>query len=170
MATFWNKKGEGRDSEFQGGNEVAVDSEAPAGSGRMDPVSAGLAAAGRDPVGADAEAEIGKRFGSVRMVLSAGTVIEGKLNFDSPVRIDGKLTGEIFSAKTLIVAPGGEVDATIETGSLIVMGRVKGSVVAAQSVEIHPGGRVEGEIHAPSLAIKDGAVFNGKCSMAETGG
>ncbi|NLF25050.1 MAG: polymer-forming cytoskeletal protein [Deltaproteobacteria bacterium] len=163
MAAFWKKKE--LDSSVECVDESALDANQPEEytAGQESQVVADSEASERE----DVEAEISRRFGTVSMVLGAGTVIEGKLNFDSHVRIEGRLGGEIFSAKAVIVAPGGEVEATIETEHLLVLGRVKGDVLATQSIEIYPGGRLDGDVSAPNLVIKEGAVFNGQCSMPD---
>lgn len=103
----------------------------------------------------------------VRSALGPGTVIQGKLSFDATVSIDGKLTGEIFSSKTLIVGTSGVVDATIEVAELIVRGVVKGSIKASERIEIKDGGQLIGDIITPALVMQDGCLFSGNCSMVQ---
>ncbi len=109
---------------------------------------------------------VAERFGGkVRSVLGAGTVIQGKLSFDTPVRIDGKLSGEVLSSKAVIVGTKGEMNAEIDVGSLVVLGNVKGVIRASEKVEIFPGGSLEGDVCSPSFVIH-GGVFNGRCVKA----
>lgn len=105
------------------------------------------------------------RFGKVRSALGVGTVIQGKLSFDTPVSIDGKLSGEIFSSKELIVGKSGEIDAEVDVACLVIRGQVKGKIRASERIEIWSGGNLEGDIQTPSLIIEEGARFNGACSM-----
>jgi cytoskeletal protein CcmA (bactofilin family) len=105
------------------------------------------------------------KFGKVRSALGSGTVIQGKLSFDTPVRIDGKLSGEIFSSNALIVGESGIIEAQVEAASLIILGKVKGTVKVTERIELHAGGVLEGDIQAPTLVIHNGAQFNGNCSM-----
>lgn len=107
-----------------------------------------------------------QRFGKVRSALSEGTVVNGKLSFDATVRIDGRLKGEIFSSKTLIVGAGGEVDADITVASLIVFGAVKGMVKASDRVELLAGANLEGEVISPVLVVAEGANFNGNSRIS----
>lgn len=111
------------------------------------------------------EDRLEQRYGKARSALGSGTVIQGKLSFDTPVRIDGKLGGEIFSSKALIVGPTGSVNAEVQVAALVVMGSMTGNIVAADRVEVLKGGRVDGNITAPVIFIEEGAVFNGQCSM-----
>ncbi len=108
------------------------------------------------------------RMQSIRTALSEGTTIQGKLSFDSPVRIDGKLQGEVFSSDTLYVGSKGTVDADIETRNLIVAGKVKGNIQASETVKLLAGAEVSGKILTQRLAIEEGAVMNASCQMSDT--
>src|SRR5256712_10946510 len=94
--------------------------------------------------------------GEINTLLGRGSEFEGKLTFEGTVRIDGKLSGEIFSDDVLVVGEGAEVHAQIEIGEIIVQGTIVGNVKAKRSVEIHAPGRVRGDIATPSLQIDKG--------------
>ena len=94
-----------------------------------------------------------------------GSEFEGKLAFEGTVRVDGKLSGEIFTEDTLIVGEGAEVRAEINVGAVIIEGSVQGNIHAKRSVEIHTPGRVRGNIITPSLFIEKGVMFDGSCQM-----
>lgn len=108
-----------------------------------------------------------KRYGKLRSALGPGTVIQGKLSFDTPVRIDGKLSGEIFSSKALIVGVPGSVEAQLDVQALVIMGHVKGNVRARERIELLAGGSIEGDVQTPALVIEEGASFNGTCTMSQ---
>lgn len=108
---------------------------------------------------------LNERFGKTRSALSAGTVIQGKLSFDTPVRIDGKLSGEVYSSKALIIGPTGQVDAQVEVACLVVLGSLKGNAKAAERLEIWAGGAFEGNIVTPVLVVQEGGAFSGDCKM-----
>ncbi|MDZ4784540.1 MAG: polymer-forming cytoskeletal protein [bacterium] len=117
------------------------------------------------PLSTIQEDQVAARLGgNIRSVLSEGTVINGKLSFDTPVKIDGKLTGEVFSSKALVVGRTGKINAKIDVESLIIMGEVEGSVLAKDKIEVMPGGRLSADIETKSLIITD-AEFNGSCKM-----
>jgi cytoskeletal protein CcmA (bactofilin family) len=105
----------------------------------------------------------------VTTLLGRGSEFEGKLSFEGTVRIDGKLSGEIFTDDTLIIGEGAEVNAEINVGSIIIEGTVHGNIHAKRSVEIHTPGRVRGNISTPSLFIEKGVVFDGQCQMEQNG-
>lgn len=112
---------------------------------------------------------LSKRFGTLRSALGPGTIIQGKLSFDTPVRIDGQLSGEIYSSTAVIVGPTGKVDADIEVASLIVMGKVSGNIKAIERIELFENGELAGEVTTQSLLIEHGAIFQGRCSMGSLG-
>jgi cytoskeletal protein CcmA (bactofilin family) len=110
--------------------------------------------------------------GEINTLLGRGSEFEGKLTFEGTVRIDGKLSGEIFTDDVLVVGEGAEVSAEIDAGTIIIEGHVVGNVRAKRAVEIHAPGRVRGNIITPSLFIDKGVIFEGNCQMeaATSGG
>jgi cytoskeletal protein CcmA (bactofilin family) len=111
------------------------------------------------------EEDLLRRFGRIRSALSPGTTIQGKLSFDTPVRIDGKLAGDIFSSQVLLVGRGAEVVAEVEADIVVILGSVKGSIKAKSRIEILSGAKVEATLNAPILILQDGASYTGKCSI-----
>jgi len=103
--------------------------------------------------------------GEISTLLGRGSEFEGKLTFEGTVRIDGKLSGEIFSDDVLVVGEGAEVHAEIDVGEIIVQGTIVGNIKAKRAVEVHAPGRVRGDITTPSLQIDKGVVFEGRCHM-----
>ncbi|MDC0358545.1 polymer-forming cytoskeletal protein [Oligoflexia bacterium] len=121
--------------------------------------------AGKPQKKSSPEEAIADRFGSVRSALGEGTVIQGKLSFDTPVRIDGKLKGEIFSSKALIVGPSGEIDAQVEVACLVILGKVKGTVKASERIELWSTGSISGDIDTAVLIMEENSSFDGSCKM-----
>ena len=97
--------------------------------------------------------------------LGKGTTISGKLVFEGPGRIEGKVEGEIAAHDTLTIGEGAVVNAKVTGTSIVVEGQVTGDIVARQRLELRPSGRVRGNISAPSLVVHEGAILDGQCSM-----
>lgn len=109
--------------------------------------------------------DLKRRFGNnIRSALGVGSVIEGKMSFESPVRIDGTINGEISSTSALIVGEQAEVNARLRVGSIIVLGVVTGDIDALELVEIRRGGRLEGDVITKRIVIEEGGFFEGRCS------
>lgn len=180
---FWNKKDDGESAESTPGKstgpDAATKTTSPLKSGTTTPPkppapsATGGAKSSTESAGsltgASREEALLARFGKLRSALGKGTVIQGKLSFDTPVSIDGKLSGEIFSSKALIVGTGGEIDAQVEVSQLIVMGTVRGNVKAADRIELLSGGKLFGDISTPVFIVEEGAQFDGSCMMKGNG-
>lgn len=101
-------------------------------------------------------------------LLGEGAQFEGKLLFEGRVRIDGKFKGSIASEDVLIVGEKAEVEATVEVGTLIVLGgTLRGEVRATRAVELHAPAKVYGNITTPQLAIDRGVVFEGQSRIPD---
>ncbi|HXO22057.1 MAG TPA: polymer-forming cytoskeletal protein [Thermoanaerobaculia bacterium] len=98
--------------------------------------------------------------------LDSGSHMEGELRFDTSFRVDGKFSGSVISDGDLMVGEGGELEGEISVGRVFISGTIRGNVRALRRVQISPGGKVFADVDTPSLVIEDGAVFEGRCSMA----
>ena len=97
--------------------------------------------------------------------LEINTLLGRGSTFEGTVRIDGKLSGEIFSDDVLVVGEGAELHAEIDVGDIIIQGLVIGNIRAKRSVEVHAPGRVRGDVTTPSLQVDKGVIFEGRCYM-----
>ncbi|MGD2037464.1 MAG: polymer-forming cytoskeletal protein, partial [Desulfobacterales bacterium] len=98
--------------------------------------------------------------------LGADSRIEGTIEFQGTIRMDGRVKGRILSnGGTLIVGEKAMIHADICVDSIIVMGEINGTIDAQKRVEVYPPGRVNGDIEAKVISIEPGGVFTGNCSM-----
>jgi cytoskeletal protein CcmA (bactofilin family) len=103
---------------------------------------------------------------SISTFLGSDADVDGSINFQGTIRVDGKVSGKISSnGGTLIVGEKASIDADISVGIVIVMGEVKGTIDAQDRIEVYPPGRVDGDIQAPVISIEPGGIFNGSCAM-----
>lgn len=98
-------------------------------------------------------------------VLGPTLEIEGEIEGDEALVIQGKVSGKIISNKSLTVDSSGKVEAQVKTNSLAVSGRLSGNVEASDMVEIRREGVMTGDIKAPRIVIADGAKFKGHIEM-----
>lgn|GEM_PF-708290 len=105
----------------------------------------------------------GERFSAY---IGNGATFVGEATFQSMLRVDGTLTGQVRSEDgTLIVGASGRVDAGVRVGVAIINGVVSGDIFASNRVELGKTARVTGNIETPRLKIEEGALFEGKCTM-----
>lgn len=92
--------------------------------------------------------------------------LSGEINFREMVRVNGHIAGTVYSKQgTLIVDSTATVDANVEVAVAVIGGTVRGDIVAHERIEIGPEAKIYGNIWTRSIAIKDGAVFDGVCTM-----
>ena len=90
----------------------------------------------------------------------------GEICFRDMLRVNGYVAGTIQSKKgTLIVDASARVDADVEVAIAIIGGIVNGDIVAHQRVELGSNAKIYGNIWTRSLAIQQGAIFEGVCRM-----
>jgi len=92
--------------------------------------------------------------------------LSGEINFRDMLRVNGHIAGTVYSKTgTLIVDTLARVDANVEVAVAVIGGTVHGDIVAHQKIELGPRAKIYGNIWTRSIAIKDGAVFDGVCTM-----
>ena len=111
-----------------------------------------------------------KKEGEVVGYIGKGVEINGRLSFESTVRIDGTVKGEVETSGTLIIGDSGCVEGTIRVGTTIITGEVRGIVEASKRVELKSPCKLYGDIKTPSLMIGEGAIFEGNCTMTGSSG
>lgn len=92
--------------------------------------------------------------------------LSGEINFRDLVRVNGHIAGTVYSkGGTLIVDTTATVEGNVEVAVAVIGGTVRGDIVAHERIEIGPEAKIHGNIRTRSIAIKDGAVFDGVCTM-----
>lgn len=79
--------------------------------------------------------------------------------------IDGDVHGDIHG-RQVVVGEEGSVVGTVNAEAIEVRGGVKGAIRAA-TVTLHPTAQVEGDITHQTLAISEGAQFDGRVRRAK---
>lgn len=110
-----------------------------------------------------------KKIASISTFLGSDSSMEGTLEFQGTIRLDGRVQGKISSnGGTLIIGEQAVIHADIIAGTIIVMGEVRGMINATERLEVYPPGRVNGDIQAPVILIEPGGILNGNCTMKAT--
>lgn len=109
--------------------------------------------------------------GSTRNVLNSDVTVVGTLRFTDDLLVDGSVEGEITSDGVLTVGANAVIQAgeknkvAVRTKSAIIHGRVTGDVVVTERVELAATAELVGDITAARIAIQEGAVFVGHCTV-----
>lgn len=81
------------------------------------------------------------------------------------LQIDGDVRGDVHG-KEVVIGEDGSVIGTVCAEAIEVRGGVRGAI-KARSVMLHPTAEVEGDIFHQSLAISEGAQFDGRVRRAK---
>jgi len=102
-------------------------------------------------------------------IIGPGTKIKGEVFSQGTIRLEGEVEGQVRSDDTIVVHDSGNIKADLYGGQVIISGEVHGNVFAQDRLEITSSARVFGDITAPRIAIAEGVVFEGKCTMKAPG-
>jgi len=97
-------------------------------------------------------------------LLGKGTVINGNLNCNEDIRIDGILVGNITTSKKIVTGVESEIKGDLRIGSGKIGGIVYGNIYSAGTLEIEQTARVEGLIESHGLIIHEGADLKAEIS------
>ncbi|MBI4668319.1 MAG: polymer-forming cytoskeletal protein [Elusimicrobia bacterium] len=101
----------------------------------------------------------------IKSIIAAETFIQGTVRTNSSLVVDGKIEGNVYDAKHVVIGEQGQVQGDISSETVIVGGKVVGNIQAAKLVQVLSKGQIIGDIRTKSLHIEDGAVFDGTCTM-----
>src|SRR6185436_13931086 len=100
-----------------------------------------------------------------RTFFSAGTRIEGTLELDGEVKLEGHIKGKVTGTGVVTVGEQANLQADVIAPIVIVHGIVRGEMQATDRLELHRTAKVKGSIRAARIRIDEGAVFEGECRM-----
>ncbi|MBP2000698.1 cytoskeletal protein CcmA (bactofilin family) [Paenibacillus shirakamiensis] len=94
-------------------------------------------------------------------LLGQGTKMNGTLQCEANLRIEGRFHGVIESTHEIIIGETGEVHSSIKGSSIIIAGKVYGDVLTEGKCLITAKGQLDGNVTAHSLVIVEGGILNG---------
>lgn len=102
-------------------------------------------------------------------IIGPGMRIEGDIQTDGTVRIEGSIVGTIKAGKAVVLGQSGEINGDVFTRDAVIGGRLTGTLVADSRLELQSSCVVDGEIRARAshLHLEEGANFNGQIRMID---
>lgn len=98
-----------------------------------------------------------------------GSTLEGDLVCESNLRIDGRVKGTVRTNSRLVIGENGKVEGEVACKDGEIEGKVEGSVTASELISLRSSAHIDGDIETKKLAIEEGAVFTGNCTMGSGG-
>ncbi len=98
-------------------------------------------------------------------ILAAGTIIEGNLTTAENIRLDGKVKGDVFCGKRLVMGDDAKVEGNVEAQQATIRGFIQGNVTVRETLELMSSAKVKGIITASQLSVEQGAKYEGECRI-----
>ncbi len=111
----------------------------------------------------------GKATGTTSL-LSREVKIEGDIQGNEDLQVDGQLKGSVKIAGDIFVGPTGIIEADVEAENVVVQGQITGNVLARKQLQIQSSGKLLGDCMAQTIDIKEGALFEGRSKMIKSSG
>ncbi len=96
----------------------------------------------------------------VPSIIGEDLIITGNVSSKGEIQIDGEIQGDV-NCGSLLLGDKSTVTGSVVAEDVVVRGRVVGSIRGLR-VTLQAQSHVEGDIHHQSLAIEQGAYFEGK--------
>lgn len=102
---------------------------------------------------------------SMPNILARGTKINGDLETEGDIRIDGKVMGKLLAKGKVVVGTEGYVEGEIKCKNIDIAGEIKADIQAEELTVLKATARIVGNISTPKISIEPGALFVGACKM-----
>jgi cytoskeletal protein CcmA (bactofilin family) len=103
--------------------------------------------------------------GQAETVVGPSVKIQGDLNSEGNINIEGQVMGKVSTTQSVFVKEGAKITADISAGNAVVGGEVQGNLKVSGHLVLQATARINGDISCQILRVEDGAQFSGKCNM-----
>ena len=103
-------------------------------------------------------------------VLDQQMTVDGDVDTEGALRIDGRVRGSVRSGSTLVLAAGAAIAGSVWAREVIIGGTITGNVTATGRVELQQTGVVNGDIETSAIMIQEGGTVDGRMTVHPTTG
>lgn len=100
-------------------------------------------------------------------VVAAGMRINGQLDTNGVVKVEGVVSGSVRAERQVLVAKGGMVEGDILTVEAVIGGEVRGAIYADERVEVQATSLINGDITTKRILLQEGGEVNGHLKMED---
>lgn len=111
------------------------------------------------------EAAKGNRHMGAVSTIAAGTTINGDMESDSDMRIDGNIIGNVYCKAKIVLGESGIIQGDLHAANADLFGTVNGNVISKDLLCLKSKSTVNGNVNTRRLQIEPNATFNGQCKM-----
>lgn len=111
-----------------------------------------------------AEATVESR-GGLQNVIGKGTIIEGNVQAEGDLVVEGVVKGDVTTKTKLVAGPSAIIEGNILAQHAEIAGRVQGTVKALGLLVINSSGMILGDVITKDLNVESGSTFNGRLQV-----
>jgi cytoskeletal protein CcmA (bactofilin family) len=100
----------------------------------------------------------------IETVIGPNCRMNGILQSDGGIRIEGMFDGQIMTTGNLVIADTAKVIAEVQAYNVVISGSIKGNITANR-VEITETGKLWGDLNVNSMLLNEGAYLRGQTNM-----
>ncbi|OJJ18683.1 cell shape determination protein CcmA [marine bacterium AO1-C] len=97
--------------------------------------------------------------------IGKGAILDGNIETYGPVRLDGKIVGNIKSKSRVVLGETSSLQGSILAQNAEISGEVKGLIEIVDLLTLKSTAVINGDIVCNKLIVEAGAVSNGSCKM-----
>ena len=101
-------------------------------------------------------------------VLTAGTSIEGNIDTEMDLRLEGSIRGDVSVNGKVVLGNTGMIEGSMTATEAVIHGRIKGNLFINGLLHLASTAVIEGDISATQFSVDEGAVYQGKCNIGST--
>ena len=99
--------------------------------------------------------------------LQRGVRLEGSIEADGDLRIEGSVKGTLNVHGLVIIGSEAEAEGLLRGQEVVIHGKAEGTILAEQQIHMAKGARVTAHLFCQSLVIEEGVFFHGRSHMGE---
>lgn len=97
--------------------------------------------------------------------IATGTTINGDVESDDNMRIDGNIIGNVYCKAKIVLGESGIIQGDLHASNADIFGTVNGNVITKDLICMKAKSTVNGNVNTNRLQIEPNATFNGQCKM-----
>jgi len=109
--------------------------------------------------------ENGSEYIGSETLIGKGSIFDGNIETVGPVRVDGRIEGNISSRSKVVFGEGAVLEGSLTAHNAEISGTVKGLVEISELLVLKASAIIDGDIICNKLIVESGAVFKGTCKM-----
>lgn len=105
--------------------------------------------------------------GSVLSIIAPGLVLNGDLQSEGDIRVEGKIIGNLICKSRVVIGPQGIIEGTVDSVNATVAGTIVGTLTVRDTLQLLETAKIQGDIVTDKMVVQAGALFTGKCAMGK---